>query len=84
MPEILKPSIEMPGVPVSLIAHIFSGLFMFISVIFILMNYSKLRSNVYVFAILLILLAITMSLHGLSHLGLEAVYGYNPISLLVQ
>ena len=68
----------------SLIAHIFSGLFMFISVIFILMNYSKLRSTVYVFAVLLILLAITMSLHGLSHLGLELVYGYNPISLLVQ
>lgn len=68
----------------SLLAHIFSGLFMFISVIFILMNYSKLRSNVFVFAVLLILLAITMSLHGLSHLGLEVVYGYNPIRLLAQ
>lgn len=66
----------MPTLPVSLIAHVFSGLFMFIAFVFVIMNYSKLRSNVYVFAILLFLLAITMSLHGLSHLGLEIVYDY--------
>ena len=66
----------MSALPVSLIAHVFSGLFMFIAFVFVIMNYSKLRSNVYVFAVLLFLLAITMSLHGLSHLGLEVVYHY--------
>jgi disulfide bond formation protein DsbB len=72
----------LPALPVSLIAHIFSGLFMFIAFVFVLMNYSKLRSNVAVFAVLLLLLAITMTLHGLSHLGLEVVYGYNPIDFV--
>ena len=66
----------------SLLAHIFSGLFMFIAFVFVIMNYSKLRSNVAVFAVLLLLLAITMTLHGLSHLGLEVVYGYNPIDFV--
>jgi disulfide bond formation protein DsbB len=72
----------MSALPVSLIAHIFSGLFMFIAFVFVVMNYSKLRSNVAVFAVLLLLLAITMTLHGLSHLGLEVVYGYNPIDFV--
>jgi disulfide bond formation protein DsbB len=57
---------------------------MFIAFVFVLMNYSKLRSNVYVFAILLLLLAITMTLHGLSHLGLEVVYGYDPLSFAMK
>jgi len=43
------------------------------------MNFSKLRSNVFIFAGLLFLLAITMTLHGLSHLGLEVVYQYDPL-----
>jgi hypothetical protein len=72
----------MSALPVSLIAHIFSGLFMFIAFVFVVMNYSKLRSNVAVFAVLLLLLAITMTLHGLSHLGLEVVYAYNPIDFV--
>ena len=55
---------------------------MFIAFVFVVMNYSKLRSNVAVFAVLLLLLAITMTLHGLSHLGLEVVYGYNPIDFV--
>jgi hypothetical protein len=74
----------MPALHISLLAHVFSGLFMFIAFVFVLMNYSKLRSNVYVFALLLLLVAITMSLHGLSHLGLEVVYGYDPLSLLTK
>ena len=74
----------MVQLPVSLLAHVFSGLFMFIAFVFVLMNYSKLRSNVYVFAILLLLLAITMTLHGLSHLGLEVVYGYDPLSFVIK
>lgn len=57
---------------------------MFIAFVFVLMNYSKLRSNVVVFAVLLVLLAITMSLHGLSHLGLEVVYGYDPIEFAMK
>jgi disulfide bond formation protein DsbB len=73
-----------PTLHISLIAHIFSGLFMFIAFVFVLMNYSKLRSNVYMFAILLLLLAITMTLHGLSHLGLEVVYGYDPLSFAMK
>jgi hypothetical protein len=74
----------MPALHISLLAHVFSGLFMFIAFVFVLMNYSKLRSNVYVFALLLLLVAITISLHGLSHLGLEVVYGYDPLSLLTK
>jgi disulfide bond formation protein DsbB len=76
--------LPIPTLHISLLAHVFSGLFMFIALVFVLMNYSKLRSNVYMFAILLLLLAITMTLHGLSHLGLEVVYGYDPLSFAMK
>jgi hypothetical protein len=30
----------------------------------------------------MILLSISIGIHGLSHLGLEKGYGYNPISII--
>jgi hypothetical protein len=33
---------------------------------------------------LLLLFSISAGVHGLSHIGLESIYSYNPISLLAK
>lgn len=65
----------------SFYSHIISSLFLFIAFILIYMNYSKIiRLEPYKLIILLILLSLSIGIHGLSHLGLEKNYGYNPMS----
>jgi hypothetical protein len=64
----------------SFYAHIISGIFMFIAIIIMIMNYSKIKSlDSYRFLILIMLLSISIGIHGISHLGLETIYGYNPL-----
>ena len=64
----------------SIYAHMMNAILLFISVILIYMNYStisRLAASEKVKLILLFSLAI--GLHGLSHLGLETIYNYNPL-----
>jgi hypothetical protein len=64
----------------SFYAHIISGIFMFIAMIIMIMNYSKIKSlDSYRFLILIMLLSVSIGIHGISHLGLETIYGYNPL-----
>jgi hypothetical protein len=64
----------------SFYAHIISGIFMFIAIIIMIMNYSKIKSlDSYRFLILIMLLSVSIGIHGISHLGLETIYGYNPL-----
>ena len=66
----------------SFYAHIISGLFMFMVFIIIIMNYSKIRTlDYYRLMVLFILLSICISNHGLSHMGLETIYQYNPLDV---
>ena len=63
----------------SIYAHIMNGILLFISVILIYRNYptiSRIAATEKVKLVLLFSLAI--GLHGLSHLGLEYVYKFNP------
>lgn len=68
----------------SFYAHLFSSFILFIVFILILKNYSKLiRLDPYKLIMLMLLLSLGIGIHGLSHLGLEKSYGYNPASFIL-
>ena len=64
----------------SIYSHAISGLLIFIVFISIILNFTLLRNmDIYKRMIILLLLSISLGIHGLSHLGLEQVYNYNPL-----
>ena len=66
----------------SFYAHVFNGLFLLCALILLFKNYLKiLNLDPLKQIILLLLLSLSIGIHGLSHLGLEKGYGYNPLSL---
>ena len=66
----------------SLYAHIINAVLLLTAVILVFSNYSKLtKVEPYKQIILTLLFSIVIGIHGLSHLGLESVYGYNPLIL---
>ena len=68
----------------SFYAHILNGLLLFIAFILLYKNYSKIiHLEPYKLISLTLFSSIAIGIHGLSHLGLEKGYGYNPISILV-
>ena len=64
-------------------AHALNGLLMLAAVLVAYINISVLR-RLDPFKLLMILLvfSIAVGIHGLSHLGLESVYGLNPFKVL--
>ncbi len=67
------------GVP-SFYAHILNGLFLLLSAVILYNNYDKItKSSPYQLLTLTLIMSIAVGIHGLSHLGLETVYGFNPI-----
>jgi tetrahydromethanopterin S-methyltransferase subunit E len=67
----------------SIMAHALNGLLMLAAVLVAYINISVLR-RLDPFKLLMILLvfSIAVGIHGLSHLGLESVYGLNPFKVL--
>jgi uncharacterized membrane protein len=75
----------MDYLPPSFYADGMNGLLLFIALIIIVLNYSKFtRLEAYPgrTLYLILLLSIAVGIHGISHLGLERIYGYNPIKYL--
>lgn len=69
----------------SLISHIFNGVLLFTGLIFIVLNFSKIRSfETYRILIILLIASIAIGVHGISHLLLEKTYGYNPLDIYRQ
>lgn len=67
----------------SFYAHIMSGMFMLIAIIMLILNFGKIqRFGTYKIIIIIILFSLMMGIHSLSHLGLESVYGFNPIDMV--
>ncbi len=63
----------------SILTHILSGAFMLIALFCLVKCSSQLRKlDVYQALILSLLFSIAIGVHGISHLGLEKQYGYNP------
>lgn len=64
----------------SLIAHIVGALVLLFAIFLIICKYNNIISRKpYDVVILLLLISGIITLHGISHLGLEYVYGYNPL-----
>ena len=64
----------------SIYGHVISGLLIFIICINIFLNFTLLRNiDIYKRMTILLLLSISLGIHGISHLGLEIVYNYNPL-----
>ena len=64
----------------SIYSHAVSGILIFIVFINIILNFTLLRNmDIYKRMTILLLLSISLGIHGLSHLGLEQVYNYNPL-----
>jgi hypothetical protein len=63
----------------SIIAHTLNGGLFLVAVILSLVYYKSLASlDSYRFILLILVFGIIVGIHGLSHLGLEYAYGYNP------
>jgi len=63
----------------SFMAHVMSGILLFVSIAIFFLYYSQIKSKGISLLIILLLLSIASAVHGLSHLGLEVVYNYNPL-----
>jgi hypothetical protein len=69
----------------SFYAHSINGILLLIALIIMITNYSKIsRLEAYPgrTLYLILLLSIAIGIHGISHLGLESVYGFNPLRYL--
>ena len=66
----------------SFYAHIINGIVLLIAVIILLKNYKKISNlEPYKIIILTLIFSICIGVHGLSHLGLEKNYNYNPMNI---
>jgi len=67
----------------SILAHIFSGGFLLVALFCLVTCYPRLRKlGLYEGLVLTLLFSIAVGLHGVSHIGLEKQYGYNPVYYL--
>ena len=67
----------------SFYTHIISGLLVVFAIYILYANYSKIRNlETYKILILILGFSISIGIHGLSHLGLETTYNYNPLNLI--
>ena len=66
----------------SFYAHIINGLLLFIAFVLVYKNYSQIKKiEPYKLITLTLIFSISIGIHGLSHLGLEKVYNYNPLRI---
>lgn len=64
----------------SILAHILSGAFMFLALFCLITCFSQIRKlDTYRTLVLTLLFSIAIGVHGISHLGLEKQYSYNPM-----
>jgi hypothetical protein len=63
----------------SILAHTLNGALFILAFILIYSYYSSINKLSSI--IIVLLLSIAVGVHGLSHLGLEYVYGYSPYSI---
>lgn len=66
----------------SLYAHVVNGILLLVAFILLCQNYSSIKNmDKYKLIILVLFFSIATGVHGLSHLGLDKSYGYNPLQL---
>ena len=66
-------------------AHALNGLLMFAAVVVAYMNFRVLyKLDPYKKVMILLVFSVAIGIHALSHLGLETVYGLNPVNLIFK
>jgi hypothetical protein len=66
----------------SFYAHILNGLLLLFAFILLYKNYSQISElEPFNILVLTLIFSISIGIHGMSHLGLEKNYGYNPMKL---
>jgi hypothetical protein len=66
----------------SFYAHAINGILLLVAIIILFKNYNSIKNiDKYSVIIMILLFSIAAGVHGLSHLGLEKGYGYNPLQL---
>lgn len=69
----------------SLYAHVLNGILLFVAFILFCKHYSKIsRLEPYKLIILTLFFSACVGIHGLSHLGMEKIYGFNPLTMIGQ
>ena len=69
----------------SVLAHMLNGFLLMLAFLVAFLYFSKLQTlDAYHIVVLLLLSSVAVGVHGLSHLGLERSYNYNPMNLLVR
>ena len=69
----------------SFYAHLANIMFVVLALFFVVCNYSYLKKMTPENKIFLVLLfSIATGVHGLSHIGLESVYNYNPMGFIAR
>jgi hypothetical protein len=69
----------------SFYAHVIGGGLIPIALILIIINLSSIQKlEPYKLVILVLLGSIAMSIHGLSHIGMETIYKYNPWTAFIN
>jgi hypothetical protein len=64
----------------SFYTHVANGILVFAAIIYLYCNYNTIKSvDYYKKLVLILLFSVALGIHGLSHLGLEYVYNFNPI-----
>jgi tetrahydromethanopterin S-methyltransferase subunit E len=68
--------------PPSVIAHALNGVLMLAAIVVACINFSVLRRlDPYKLLMILLVFSIAIGIHGISHLGLEKIYGLNPFKV---
>ena len=69
-------------IPPSFYAHVLGGVLGLIVLIKIMLNYREVRSLVlYEQLMLLLAVSVAAGVHGISHQGMEELYGYYPLGV---
>ena len=67
----------------SFYAHAVNGILVFFAIFYLYCNYNTIKNiDNYKKMAIILLFSIAIGIHGLSHLGLEYVYNFNPILFL--
>jgi hypothetical protein len=69
----------------SFIAHIISGILLLVAFIILYKNYSIIKNlDKYRLITIVLVFSIAIGVHSLSHLGMETIYGYYPITIIAH
>ena len=69
----------------SISLHILGGFLLIITMFLLVIYFNKIQSfDIYNIIIILLVSSIAITLHSMSHLGLEKVYNYNPYNLFYE